>query len=155
MSTSPTTTRAGPGSPGLAPLASSPISPFVQVTTTVCTSAADYLARMPPVLDASSSGWAWTAIKVRGCSAIPYNLKEWGRLWPPTFSPWSSAPPRQRWWTPARQGSRALSSPDASELVKRNMGVIGPFRTERANPASNIFPQWPSSRTTAPLQYSL
>jgi hypothetical protein len=35
-----------------------------------------YLARMPPLLDASSSGWAWTAIKVRGCSAIPYNLKE-------------------------------------------------------------------------------
>ena len=35
-----------------------------------------YLARMLPLLDASSSGWAWTAIKVRGCSAIPYNLKE-------------------------------------------------------------------------------
>jgi hypothetical protein len=37
---------------------------LVQVTTTVRIPSAEYRARTPPVVDASSSGCAWTAISV-------------------------------------------------------------------------------------------
>src|SRR5450759_3464088 len=53
-----------PGVPGLMPPGASPYSPFVHVTTTVLRPSSAYRARIPPVLDDSSSGCACTAISV-------------------------------------------------------------------------------------------
>src|SRR4029077_17080227 len=53
-----------PGAPGLMPPGASPYSPFVHVTTTVLRPSSAYRARIPPVLDDSSSGCAWTAMSV-------------------------------------------------------------------------------------------
>src|SRR5712691_12159843 len=60
-----------PSVPGLTPPGASPNSPFVQVTTIVRTPSSPYLARAPPVLDATSSGCACTAIKVRVSAMTP------------------------------------------------------------------------------------
>src|SRR5205807_6853840 len=49
-----------------------------QVTRTVRTPSAAYLAKMPPVPIASSSGCACTAIRVSGCSGMTGSVRDGG-----------------------------------------------------------------------------